>query len=88
LERYKEGQEQLLTSLNKMEAHINALENPPENDIIGTGSRAKKTAAATRGGTSNHPLVKVSQQIRPLMILISTYPFPSASYPRIVLQDV
>ena len=80
----QEGQEQLL---NKMEAHINALENPPENDI-GTGSRAKKTAAATRGGINDHPLVKVSQQIRPLMILISTHPFSSASYPRIVLRDV
>jgi len=57
-----------------MEAHINALENPPENDI-GTGSCAKKTAAATRGGANNHPLVKVSQWIRPPMILISTHPF-------------
>ena len=57
-----------------MEGHINALKNPPKNDI-GTGSCAKKMAVATRGGTNNHPSVKVSQQIRPPMILILTYPF-------------
>ena len=70
----QEEQERLLTSLNKMEARINTLKNPPENNI-GTESCAKKMAAAIRGSANDHPSVKVSQQIRPPMILISTHPF-------------
>jgi hypothetical protein len=64
----QEVQGRILTGLEKLEARVNALETPPE-DQTQTGSRAKKTTAASRGGANDHPTVKVSQQIRPPMTL-------------------
>ena len=70
----QELQGRLLTRLEKIEAQVNALENPSK-DKIGTRSRAKKMAAAPRGGANDHPTVKVSQRIRPPMTLILISPF-------------
>ena len=58
----QELQGRLLTGLEKIDARVNTLENPPE-DETGTGSHPKKTTAASRGGANDHPTVKVSQQI-------------------------
>ena len=66
----------MLTTLNKMGAHVDALENPSE-DEIGTGSHAKKTAAAPRGGANDHPSVKVSQRIRSPMSTQLTHLYAS-----------
>lgn len=58
--------------LNKMEAQVNALKTLPEDETE-PGSCAKKMTAASRGGANNHPIVKMSQQIRPPMTLQLTY---------------
>ena len=74
----QEGQERLLTSLDKMEVRVNALENPPE-DEIGAGSCARKTAAGSRSCANDHPSVKMSQRIRSPMISQLTYLYASLS---------
>jgi hypothetical protein len=79
----QELQGRLLTRLEKIDARVNALENPPV-DETGTGSRAKKTAGGSRGGANEHPSVKVSQQIISPRTL-TNLTFTLASRPRIVL---
>jgi hypothetical protein len=74
LSTLQDVQGQLLTGFNKMEERVNALENPSE-DEAGTGSRAKKMAAGSRGGASEHPSVKVIQYIIPPMKLQLDSPF-------------
>ena len=77
----------MLTMLNKMGAHVNTLENPPEDEIE-TGSHAKKTAAAPRGGANDHPSVKVSQRIRSPMSTQLTHLYASLSSTRCSMRCV
>jgi hypothetical protein len=72
----QEAQWRLLTRLEKMEARVNALENPPEDEPR-AGNRAKKTAAGSRGSANEHPSVKVSQQSSPPMTLQPTHLYTS-----------
>jgi hypothetical protein len=79
----QELQGRLLTGLEKIDARVNALENPPV-DETGIGSRAKKTAGGSRGGANEHLSVKVSQQIISPRTL-TNLTFTLASRPRVVL---